>query len=186
MNKELILTELYQSEVIRGIAKSMVRDNSLMTWQDLLHTAIIKVAELPDEKLALLYDKRQTTFYMYGIMRNQNISPHLEFNKNNSFTGSELIEEITPEFTEPTETPTDQYTYDQFAKFCYTKAESPVEPPNIKLSAQVTYGYLTFIPTHGRKSYRTFQNATGINYSSISVYVKQMRELYLHENKPAI
>jgi hypothetical protein len=146
---------------------------------------MIKIAELPEEKFLSLHEKKQMTFYLYGIMWRQKISPHLEFHKCNSFSGRELVDGDTPTFYDPTETPPVEYTFDQFAKFCYTKAESKSEPPAVKLSAQVTYGYLTYVPEEGRKSYRSFQTATGINYSSISVYVKQMRELYIHEKNKA-
>ena len=157
----------------------MVKRSGVLSWEDLLHIAIIKVHELNDEKFNQLHEKKQLSFYMYGILWRQNITPHLEFHKQNEFIGSELIDDISGQADE-TEHP--QYTYDQFAKYCLVKSESD-KSEDVKLAAKVTYGYLIYEPSDsGKKSYRSFQLETGIHYSSTCQYVKKMKELYITDN----
>lgn len=158
----------------------MIKRSGVLSWEDLFHIAIIKVSELNDEKFWNLHEKNQLSFYMYGILWRQNISPHLEFHKQNEFIGSEIIDDITGFETTETEVP--QYTYDQFAKYCLKKSEAD-KSEDVKLAAKVTYGYLIYEPTDkGKKSYRSFQMETGIHYSSTCQYVKKMKELYIIEN----
>ena len=181
VNREKIITELYNSHTIRGIAKSMVKNSCVMTWEDLLHIAIIKIAELPVDKFNTLYEKKQLSFYMYGIMWRQNITPHLEFNKQNQFTGTEIIDNITTDFIEIDEDQLDTYTFDSFTSYC-KKMTLTSMTEDVKLAAKVTYGYLIYSPSNNeKKSYRSFQLETGIHYSSICQYVKKMRELYIKE-----
>jgi hypothetical protein len=174
VNRDKIITELYQSKEIREIAQSIVKGSGCLNWEDLLHTCIVKMFELPEAKFQQLVIRDELSYYLYGIMRFQVINPYMTFNKANRFTGTEIIDDITP-----TEDQTEHsgFTFDEFKSYCYSEAEKN-SSEDVKLAAKVTYGYLIYEPKDEKKSYRSFQKATDIHYSSICQYVKKMRELY--------
>tara|TARA_R110000822_G_scaffold72922_3_gene175268 strand:- start:1551 stop:2108 length:558 start_codon:yes stop_codon:yes gene_type:complete len=177
VNREKIITELYQHPELIKIAKRLKTPGTL-DWRDLLTSAIVKLLELTDDQFYAIKNYRG---FVYGIMRHHCYNPYEQFNKHNAFTGEEIVDDITGQF-ETTETEVPQYTYDQFAKYCLKKSEAD-KSEDVKLAAKVTYGYLIYEPTDkGKKSYRSFQMETGIHYSSTCQYVKKMKELYIIEN----
>ena len=118
MNRNKVITELYDHPDLVKCAKR-IKTDGVLEWRDLLTSAVMKLMELSDEQFKNIGNYRG---YVYGIMRHMNNNPYEQFNKLDRFTGAELIDERT-ELTE-THTEEPNYTYDEFAKFCFKASES--------------------------------------------------------------
>ncbi len=168
VNREQIITELYNSKELRSAIKAYCR--TFAAREDLLHLVIERVCALPEENIFNLYQNGKLKHYAFITMVREVMLPRSNFNKQN-FPTYEFIDDLELDVVdEQTErVGLDPELIHEFKAFCDQNKTNP----DLSLQSLVTLEYMEYEPIK-KRSYRDFQKKTGIHYSSACVYVRTM------------
>lgn len=78
--RDKILTDIYNSGVVRRIASRYVSFVQECNLDDFVQTIYLFLCGLPEEKLIDLYNSKELDYYIIAIVRNQAINTKSKFN----------------------------------------------------------------------------------------------------------
>lgn len=170
MNRDQIITEVYNNKELRRAIRSYCRDAGKR--EDLLHTVIEVLCKMPEETIINIYNQGKINYYVFIAMVREVSLPRSPFNKQNNPTYDFIddmnlnLEDISDDEDAPF---MNVDLIDQFKAFCDENKTNP----ELSLQSLVTLEYMEYEPIK-KRSFRDFQKKTGIHYSSACVYVRTM------------
>ena len=181
MTRDEVILSIYNNPEVKSLARTMLRGSRGVS--DLLQYVALTLCELPPEAIISLSEDRRINNFVYGIMRNQVFNARSEFNKYIRNTTLEYLDELQYDTIDESEY-IDLPEFSDFLRFCEKKSTDESEPDAMRLAAMVTTHYLTYTPNK-KRTFRDFQNETGIHYSSVCVYVNRMKQLFRQTHETA-